>query len=90
MSVNDEPENLMVLPPIDDSIEDKLIILRASKSPMPMPTATLEQRKAFWETLEERTAGVPAFSDPVANPPANSQVSDSALPIFITPKSSRR
>jgi hypothetical protein len=28
VTVNDEPENLMVLPPIDDSIEDKLIILR--------------------------------------------------------------
>ena len=52
ISVNDEPENLMVLPPIDDSIEDKLIILRASKAPMPMPTATLEQRKAFWQRLE--------------------------------------
>jgi hypothetical protein len=58
ISVNDEPENLMVLPPIDDSIEDKLIILRASKSPMPMPTATLEQRKVFWKTLESE---LPAF-----------------------------
>jgi hypothetical protein len=58
ISVNDEPENLMVLPPIDDSIEDKLIILRASKSPMPMPTMTLEQRKAFWETFESE---LPAF-----------------------------
>jgi hypothetical protein len=60
MSVNDEPENLMVLPPIDDSIEDKLIILRAFKSPMPMPTATLEQRGAFWQKLEGE---VPAFLD---------------------------
>jgi hypothetical protein len=58
ISVNDEPENLMVLPPIDDSIEDKLIILRTSKSAMPMPTATLDQRKMFWETLERE---LPAF-----------------------------
>ena len=60
VSVNDEPENLMVLPPIDDSIEDKLIILRASRSPkgMPMPTVTLAQRKAFWETL---VGELPAF-----------------------------
>jgi hypothetical protein len=58
ISVNDEPENLMVLPPIDDSIEDKLIILRAARAPMPMPTTTLEQRKAFWETLESE---LPAF-----------------------------
>lgn len=60
VTVNDEPENLMVLPPIDDSIEDKLIILRASKFEMPMPTATLEQRKAFWNRLESE---LPAFLD---------------------------
>src|SRR5947199_8807639 len=58
VTVNDEPENLMVLPPIDDSIEDKLIILRAWKFPMPMPTATLQQRKAFWKRLEQE---LPAF-----------------------------
>ena len=59
ISVNDEPENLMVLPPIEDSIEDKLIILKASKAEkMPMPTVTLEQRKAFWSKLEGE---LPAF-----------------------------
>jgi hypothetical protein len=60
VTVNDEPENLMVLPPIDDSIEDKMIILRASKFQMPMPTATLKQRKAFWQRLVEE---LPAFLD---------------------------
>ena len=60
VTVNDEPENLMVLPPIDDSIEDKLIILRASKFPMPMRTATLEQRKVFWQRLIDE---LPAFLD---------------------------
>jgi len=58
ITVNDEPENLMVLPPIDPSIEDKLIILRAYKKDMPMPTATLAQRKAFWQQLENE---IPAF-----------------------------
>ena len=60
ITVNNEPENLMVLPPIDDSIEDKLIILRASKFPMPMPTATLAQRRAFWQRLIDE---LPAFVD---------------------------
>ena len=59
ISVNDEPENLMVLPPIDDSIEDKLILLRASWKPMPMPTVKPKQRKAFWRTLLEE---LPAFA----------------------------
>ena len=58
VTVNDEPENLMVLPPIDDSIEDKLIILRASKFELPMPTVTLEQRSSFWQKLVDE---LPAF-----------------------------
>lgn len=64
ISVNNEPENLMVLPPLDDSIEDKLILIKAIKKPMPMPTATLEQRKAFWDTL---TGELPAFIDWLLN-----------------------
>jgi hypothetical protein len=51
LSVNDELENLMVLPPIDDSLEDKLIILKGVRVPMPMPSDTQEQRKAFWARL---------------------------------------
>ncbi|MCX7010674.1 MAG: hypothetical protein NTY53_26090 [Kiritimatiellaeota bacterium] len=60
MTLNDETENLMQLPPMDDSLEDKLIILRAHTSAMPMPTATLEQRHAFWGAL---VAELPAFLD---------------------------
>ena len=58
ITVNDEPENMMVLPPIDDSVEDKLIILRASRFPMPMRTGTLEQRRVFWQRLVDE---LPAF-----------------------------
>lgn len=60
ISLNDETENLMVLPPLDDSLEDKMIILRAHRSPMPMPTETQEQRQAFWARL---TMELPAFLD---------------------------
>jgi hypothetical protein len=58
ISVNDEPENLMILPPIDDSLVDKLIILKASKHPMPLPTATDKQREIFMNTLRGE---LPAF-----------------------------
>jgi hypothetical protein len=51
ISVNDEPEQLLILPPIDEHIADKLIILKAAKHPMPMPTRTAEERKAFQDTL---------------------------------------
>ena len=47
ISVNDELENLMILPPIDESLEDKLIILKAEKHAMPMPTETNEEREIF-------------------------------------------
>ena len=60
ITVNNEPENLMVLPPIDDSIEDKLILLKANKRPMPARTSTMAERTAFWNGL---TAELPAFVD---------------------------
>ncbi|HWY92245.1 MAG TPA: DUF5906 domain-containing protein [Chthoniobacterales bacterium] len=58
ISVNDEPENLMMLPPIDESLEDKLIILKAKKYPMPMPTVTDYQRELFMTALK---AQIPHF-----------------------------
>ncbi|MGA9780144.1 MAG: hypothetical protein WBS33_17930 [Verrucomicrobiia bacterium] len=51
VSVNDEPENLLILPPLDDSLVAKLIMLKVSKQPPPMPTVTLEERQEFWQTL---------------------------------------
>ena len=60
ITVNDEPENLMVLPPLDNSIEDKLVLLKAFKRPMPMPTDSNEERRQFWQTLQ---SDLPAFVD---------------------------
>ena len=51
ISLNDEPENLMVLPRIEPSLEDKIILLQGKKSQLPMPTDTGEQRLLFWEAL---------------------------------------
>lgn len=59
ITLNDEPENLMVLPPLDDSLEDKFILLRAFKKQMPMPTDTLIGRNAFWARLQTE---LPAFA----------------------------
>ncbi|VGO22317.1 DUF5906 domain-containing protein [Pontiella sulfatireligans] len=58
ITLNDEPEDLHVLPTIDSSLEDKLILLRAYKRTLPMPTDSQEQKKAFWDAL---MASVPAF-----------------------------
>jgi hypothetical protein len=60
ISLNDEPENLMVLPPLDEHITDKMIILKCHRRGMPMPAATMEQRAAFWKELENE---LPAYLD---------------------------
>jgi len=58
LTMNDEPENLMVLPPMDDSLRDKLILLKAKMPERPMPTETLEQYKAFKDAV---LAELPGF-----------------------------
>ena len=64
ISVNDEPENLVVLPPIDPSIEDKIMLFKVHKKPMPLPTSTTTEREVFWKTI---LAELPALMDFVLN-----------------------
>jgi hypothetical protein len=52
ISVNDETEHLLILPPIDESLEDKFIILKAEKHAMPMPSLTDAERDAFMAKLQ--------------------------------------
>jgi hypothetical protein len=52
ISLNAEPENVLILPPIDNSTEDKLILLKVDHHPMPMPTTTDSERVAFMEALK--------------------------------------
>jgi hypothetical protein len=56
--VNREPERLMVLPPLDNDIADKMSVLLAHKHPMPMPAGSPAEKTAFWETL---TGELPGF-----------------------------
>lgn len=58
ITLNDEPENLLILPPIDESLEDKIILLKAKKAPMPMDTSTLKGQQAFMAKL---LLEIPAF-----------------------------
>lgn len=60
VSLNDDPERIMVLPPMGEDIEDKIMLFRAERHPMPMPTNTPEQRAAFRMAL---VAELPAFVD---------------------------
>ncbi len=58
IAANDEDENLMILPPIDVSIEDKIMLFRCEKQTMPMPTRTLKERKALEQVVRKE---LPAF-----------------------------
>lgn len=60
ISVNDEPENLQILPPIDESLQDKLIILKAARHPMPMRSVSDAEREVFMAALR---AELPHFID---------------------------
>jgi hypothetical protein len=68
ISVNDEPEAMMVLPPMSDSahdsLGDKIILLSAQKAEMPLPTVENEEWQMFWRTL---SAELPAFVDFLVN-----------------------
>lgn len=58
ISLNDEPEALLVLPPLDDHVADKILLLRASRFPLPMCTDTHDDRAKLWDTLMTE---LPAF-----------------------------
>lgn len=58
ITLNDEAENLMVLPPLDESIRDKIMLLKARATELPFGTDNLSERAQFRATL---TAELPAF-----------------------------
>lgn len=58
VSLNEEPERLQVLPPLDSDVADKVILLRVNHTSMPMLTETDEEKGRFWDAL---IAELPAF-----------------------------
>ena len=73
LSLNDEPEHLLVLPPLTADITDKIIALKVHKKPMPMPTDTPEQAECFWKTL---VGELPAFAHYLLNWPIPAEIAD--------------
>jgi hypothetical protein len=58
LSVNDEPENLMVLPPLDESIEDKITLLRCFPAVMDYTPEDVRARQKFRTDV---SAELPAY-----------------------------
>jgi hypothetical protein len=58
VSVNDEPEHLLVLPPLDETLIDKLLVFKCSPPERPFNDGSRDGRKAYWDQL---IAELPAF-----------------------------
>jgi len=58
VNLNMEPDRLMIIPPLEDDVVDKMLILKAEKRDMPMPARSPEERAAFWKVL---TGELPSF-----------------------------
>lgn len=53
ITLNDEPESLMVLPPLDSDLKDKIILLRASPVDFPFPSKEFPDSQTYWRALLE-------------------------------------
>ena len=51
ITCNDDAEALMVLPPMEDGLEDKLMLFKASFADLPMPAGTPDEKELFWRAL---------------------------------------
>lgn len=58
ISLNDEPEDLLVLPVLDPGIRDKFILFAITDGPTPVPIKSVGDREAMWKAL---VAELPAF-----------------------------
>ena len=55
---NETPENLAVIPPLEEGIEDKIILLKVKKIETPMPAQSVDEKEAFSQALKDE---LPAF-----------------------------
>lgn len=60
ISVNDTPERIKVLPPLEEDIRDKMILFKAHVRSLPMPTTSETDKQAFMAQIEKE---LPAFID---------------------------
>ena len=58
ITCNDDDEALMVLPPFEDGLEDKIMLFKANHANLPMPAGTPSEKAAFWAAMMKE---LPAF-----------------------------
>lgn len=58
ISLNDDPESLLALPPLDSDVKDKLIIVKATQVKFPWPSDRFPDSRSYFSTLKDE---LPAF-----------------------------
>lgn len=58
ITLNDSPEAMMILPPLNEDIADKIILLRASRFDFPEPIQTSDEKERFAAKIRSE---IPAF-----------------------------
>lgn len=58
ITLNDSPEAMMILPPLNEDISDKIILLRASRFDFPEPIQTSDEKDRFAAKIRSE---IPAF-----------------------------
>jgi hypothetical protein len=69
LSCNDTEEDMRILPPLDDTMLDKVSLYYCEARPMPMPTATLAERIHFEQRIQAELPGFIAFLQDWKVPP---------------------
>jgi hypothetical protein len=57
ISLNDQPERMLILPRLTDDVRDKIVLLRATRHAMPIIAETADQKAAFWEMIMRELPG---------------------------------
>jgi hypothetical protein len=57
ISLNNEPERMMILPRLSNDVSDKIILLRATRHPMPVAIDTADEKAAFRQSLMDQLPG---------------------------------
>ena len=53
LSINDDPDKMRALPLLTPDMRDKLLLFHVSSDPLPMPTATSEERALFRKVINQ-------------------------------------
>lgn len=59
LSINNDPDKLRAFPMLTGDFRDKVVMLLVAKRPMPMPTRTTQEQKAFNDKVREE---LPAYA----------------------------